>query len=152
MELVVKRFGELTVEELYEILRLRVDIFVLEQRCLYPEIDGRDPTAWHVFFREKGAIKAYLRVLPPGVSFPEAALGRVLAAERRRGLGSRIVAEGIRIAREKLGTEVLMLEAQTYARGLYERAGFRQVSEEFLEDGIPHILMRRDGREQEERI
>lgn len=152
MELVVKRFGELTVEELYEILRLRVDIFVLEQRCLYPEIDGRDPAAWHVFFREEGAIKAYLRVLPPGVSFPEAALGRVLAAERRRGLGSRIVAEGIRIAREKLGTEVLMLEAQTYARGLYERAGFRQVSEEFLEDGIPHILMRRDGREQEERI
>ena len=152
MELVVKRFGELTVEELYEILRLRVDIFVLEQRCLYPEIDGRDPGAWHVFFREEGAIKAYLRVLPPGVSFPEAALGRVLAAERRRGLGSRIVAEGIRIAREKLGTEVLMLEAQTYARGLYEKAGFRQVSEEFLEDGIPHILMRRDGREQEERI
>ena len=82
----------------------------------------------------------------------EGRMGRVLAAERRRGLGSRIVAEGIRIAREKLGTEVLMLEAQTYARELYEKAGFRQVSEEFLEDGIPHILMRRDDREQEERI
>ncbi len=151
MELVVKRFGELTLEELYEILCLRVEVFVVEQNCPYREIDGRDRDAWHVFLRDSGGIKAYLRVLPPGLSFPEAALGRVLAVERRRGLGSQIVKAGIQVAGEKLGADSLVLEAQTYARKLYEKAGFRQISEEFLEDGIPHILMRwtRDGEKTE---
>ena len=142
MELVVKPFGELTPWELYELLRLRVDVFVVEQKCPYPELDGRDPEALHLFLREGDRVLACLRLLPPGTVFPEAALGRVVTRDRGLGLGRRILDAGIRAARERLGAEALTIEAQTYARGFYEAAGFRQVSQEFLEDGIPHILMR----------
>lgn len=141
MELIVKPFDALTTAELYEILRLRVDVFVVEQHCPYPEIDGKDPDAVHLFLRDGAGIHAYLRLLPPGVSFDTASLGRVVVRERRQGLGRQIVAAGIRQARAR-GWDALTIEAQTYARGLYEQAGFRQVSEEFLEDGIPHIRMR----------
>ena len=139
MDVSVKHFTELAAEELYEILKLRVDVFVVEQNCPYPEIDGRDQDAWHVSLREGGRLLAYLRVLPRGEG--EAAIGRVLAVERRRGLGTKVVEEGIRVAREKLGAGRIYLEAQTYARGLYEKLGFRPCGEEFLEDGIPHIPM-----------
>ena len=139
MDISVKHFTEFTAEELYEILKLRVDVFVVEQKCPYPELDGRDQDAWQVSLREEGRLLAYLRVLPR--SGGEAAIGRVLAVERRRGLGTRAVEEGIRVAREKLGAKRIYLEAQTYARGLYEKLGFRQSGAEFLEDGIPHIPM-----------
>ena len=141
MELLVKRFDQLTLTELYQILELRVSVFVVEQQCPYPEVDGRDPQAYHVFLRDRDGIQAYLRVLPPGAAFPAAAIGRVIAVKRRCGLGSRVLAAGIDTAREKFHADSIQLEAQTYARGLYEKAGFRQVSEEFLEDGIPHIRM-----------
>ena len=139
MDISVKHFTELGAEELYEILKLRVDVFVVEQNCPYPEIDGQDKNAWHVSLREGEKLLAYLRVLPRGEG--EAAIGRVLAVERRRGLGTKVVEAGIRVAREKLGAKRIYLEAQTYARGLYEKLGFRQIGEEFLEDGIPHIPM-----------
>lgn len=142
MELLVKPFDQLTLAELYQIMELRVSVFVVEQQCPYPEIDGRDPQAYHVFLRDGDGIQAYLRVLPPGSSFPEAAIGRVIAVKRRCGLGTRLLAAGIDTAREKFHADAIQLEAQTYARGLYEKAGFHQVSEEFLEDGIPHIRMR----------
>lgn len=140
-ELLFKRFDQLTLEELYRIMELRIAVFVVEQQCPYPEIDGRDPQAYHVFLRNGDGIQAYLRVLPPGAAFPEASIGRVIAVQRRRGLGTRLLAAGIRTAREQFHADAIQIEAQTYARGLYEKAGFRQVSEEFLEDGIPHIRM-----------
>ena len=139
MEISVKHFAELTAEELYEILKLRVDVFVVEQNCPYPELDGRDQDAWHVALRQEGRLLAYLRVLPRGKG--EAAIGRVLAVERRQGFATSVLKEGIRVAREKLGAKRVYLEAQTYARGLYEKQGFRPCGEEFLEDGIPHIPM-----------
>lgn len=142
MELVIKKFHELTLDELYEILRLRVDVFVVEQKCPYPDLDGRDEAALHLFLRDDEGIEAYLRLLPPGQTFETASLGRVIARRRREGLGTRIVSEGVRASRERLGASELTIEAQTYARGLYEALGFRQSSEEFLEDGIPHIEMR----------
>lgn len=143
MELIIKRFDELTVDELYEILRLRVDVFVVEQECPYPDVDGRDPAALHVFLRDSGGvIQAYLRLLPPGQTFETASMGRVIARQRRQGLGTQIVAAGIRAASDQMGADVLTIEAQTYARKLYEQFGFVQTSEEFLEDGIPHIQMR----------
>lgn len=141
MELMIKRFDELSVHELYAILKLRVDVFVVEQECIYPELDNKDLRAYHVWLEEKGEILAYLRVLEPGVSYAEASIGRVVSARRRQGLGSRIVAEGIKVVKERLGSDAIRIEAQTYARGLYEKLGFRQTSEEFLEDGIPHIEM-----------
>lgn len=141
MELTVKRFDELDIFELYEILKLRVDVFVVEQNCPYPELDEKDKSAWHVYFREDGEIIAYLRVLDPGVSFDTAAIGRVISTRRRCGLGTKLMREGIRVARERMNTEAIKIEAQTYARSFYEQLGFVQTSEEFLEDGIPHIEM-----------
>ncbi len=141
MELCVKRFDQLTLDELYDIMELRVAVFVVEQTCPYPEIDGRDKGAYHVFLRDEAGIQAYLRVLDRGVSFPEVSIGRVIAVKRRQGLGTEILRAGIRTAVEKFGADAIRIEAQTYARSLYEKQGFRQVSEEFLEDGIPHIQM-----------
>ena len=141
MELTVKRFDELDIFELYEILKLRVDVFVVEQNCPYPELDEKDKSAWHVYFREASEIIAYLRVLDPGVSFDTAAIGRVISARRRCGLGTKLMREGIRVVRERMNTDAIKIEAQTYARSFYEQLGFVQTSEEFLEDGIPHIEM-----------
>ena len=141
MKVIVKRFEELDINELYEILKLRVDVFVVEQNCPYPELDDKDKSAWHVYIREEGKITAYLRVLDPGVSFDTAAIGRVISTRRRCGLGTTLLREGIRVARERMNTPAIKIEAQTYARTFYELQGFRQTSEEFLEDGIPHIEM-----------
>ncbi len=140
-ETFVKRFGELTAEELFEIYKLRISVFVVEQTCPYQDIDDADKAAYHVWLKDESGILAYLRVLPTGAQFETAGIGRVIAVKRRCGFGSRVLAEGIKVAREKLGADVITVEAQTYARGLYEKAGFKQVSEEFLEDGIPHIRM-----------
>lgn len=141
MELVIKHFSELTNDELYEILRARVDVFVVEQNCPYPEIDGKDLDAYHIFLRDEKNIAAYLRVLKSGVSFDVPALGRILTTRRGEGLGAEIVRLGIKFAREKLNACEIKIEAQTYARGFYEKLGFRQCSEAFMDDGIEHIVM-----------
>jgi len=144
MELIVKQYEELTRDELYEILMLRVQVFVVDQTCPYLEVDGRDQKSWHVYLRDESGIQAYLRVLEKGAAFDEVAIGRVIARKRRQGLGTRILQEGIKVARERLGADCIVLEAQTYCRGLYEKQGFRQTSEEFLDEGIPHIKMQLD--------
>lgn len=143
MELIVKHFSELSTEELFEIYKLRVSVFVVEQQCPYQEIDDADRTAYHVWLKDKDGIEAYARVLPPGVTFPTASIGRVIAVKRRCGMGSKIVSAAIRTAETKLNADEITIEAQVYARSLYEKLGFIQTSEEFLEDGIPHIQMRR---------
>lgn len=141
MELICKHFTQLTRDELFQIYKLRVAVFIVEQQCAYPEIDDADQAAWHLWLQDGDGIAAYLRVLPPGTTFDAASIGRVIAVKRRQGLGSRIVAAGIRAAQEQFGAQTITIEAQTYARELYQRAGFVQTSEEFLEDGIPHIRM-----------
>lgn len=141
MEWQLKHWRELTRDELYDLLAVRTAVFVVEQRCPYQEVDRADREAYHVWLRSQAGIEAYLRVLPRGVTFPDVSIGRVIAVRRRQGLGSRILAEGMRVARERLGAGRIVLEAQVYARGLYEKAGFRACSQEFLEDGIPHIKM-----------
>lgn len=141
MKLQIKRFNELTTTELYEILRLRVSVFVAEQQCPYTETDGLDYAAVHVWLEDENGIKAYLRVLDRGVESEHCAIGRVIAAKRGCGLGRRIMEEGLRAAREYFGADAVYLEAQTYARGFYERLGFRQISDAFLLDGIEHVKM-----------
>lgn len=141
MDLVVKRFDELSVDELYKIMQVRVAVFVVEQNCAYQEIDDKDQYSYHVFLKDGTEIKAYLRVIDKGVSFEEVSIGRVLTIERGCGLGNRILFEGIKVARERMNTDRIKIEAQSYAKEFYERTGFKQVSEEFLEDGIPHIQM-----------
>ena len=141
MELKIKHFSELSAQELFAIYKLRVLVFVVEQNCPYQEVDDADEHAYHVWFEDEDGIEAYLRVVEPGVVFPECAIGRVIAVKRRCGLGTKIVSAGLRAAQERYGAEAVRIEAQTYARKLYEGLGFVQTSEEFLEDGIPHIGM-----------
>ena len=141
MELVVKHFKELSLEELVDIYKLRVSVFVVEQKCPYQEVDDADETAYHVWLRDENGIQAYARVLPQGATFPTASIGRVIAVKRRCGLGSKIVTAAVETAKEKFKADKITIEAQVYARGLYEKAGFVQASEPFLEDGIPHIKM-----------
>ena len=141
MELVVKHFSELSAEELFEIYKLRVSVFVVEQKCPYQEVDDADRVAYHIWLKDENGIEAYARVLPQGVTFSTASLGRVIAVKRRCGLGSKIVGAAIDVAKTKLCAEKITIEAQEYARSLYEKHGFRQTSEKFLEDGIAHIQM-----------
>lgn len=139
-ELCVKHFQDLTTHELFAIYKLRTAVFVVEQHCPYQEVDDADQTAWHLWLREGEELLAYLRVLPKDDS-GQAFIGRVIAVRRGQGLGARILAEGVRFARDTLGAGSIALSAQSYARGFYEKAGFAAASGEFLEDGIPHIKM-----------
>ena len=115
---------------------------MVEQKCAYQEIDDMDREAYHLWFEDDDGIEAYLRLMPAGVARDEVSLGRVIAVKRRCGLGSKVVAQGIRFAKEKLEASEIVIEAQTYVRKMYESLGFRAESEEFLEDGIHHIRMR----------
>lgn len=141
MDLIIKHFDELSARELFEIYRLRVSVFVVEQSCPYQEVDDADKSAYHIMLCGADGIQAYARLLPPGVCFDDAAIGRVIAVKRRRGLGSRIVSAAIDAAREKFSADSISLEAQVYAESLYEKLGFVRTSEPFLEDGIPHVKM-----------
>jgi ElaA protein len=141
MEMIVRHFRDLTATELYAVLKARVEIFVVEQKCAYPEIDGRDENAYHVLLMDQGRLAAYCRVLDRGVSFPEVSIGRVLSVRRGQGLGEQVLQAGIRTAVEQYHADRIRIEAQSYAVGFYERQGFVQVSDEFLEDGIPHVQM-----------
>ena len=141
---VFRRFEELTPAELYAILKARVDVFVVEQRCPYAELDGLDQSAVHVWLEDGEGLRAYLRVLPRGAESEYAAIGRVLTLKRGRGLGRLLLREGIGAAEDFFGAEEIYLEAQTQARGFYEKEGFRAMSEEvFPIDGIPHVRMLR---------
>ena len=141
MELFVKRFEELTTDQLYSILQLRVAVFVVEQNCPYAELDDRDQKAMHVWLEDGGEMLAYLRVMDRGVESEYVSIGRVVTAERRSGLGSRILAESIRAAKEYFHAGELYLEAQEYAIPFYARQGFAVASEVFPIDGIPHVKM-----------
>lgn len=144
MEIIIKPFGELTPYELYTILKLRVDVFVVEQNCLYHELDDKDQLAYHLWLEDEQGIAAYLRILPPGAAFDTPSLGRVISARRRCGVGSKLLSAGIEAVRSLYGSNAITIEAQVYAREFYEKAGFIQASEPFDEDGIPHIRMRRE--------
>ena len=137
----VKPFEALTPYELYAILRLRVDVFVVEQRCIYPELDGLDEGAVHVWLEKNGEVMAYLRVMDRGTESDEVSIGRVVSKNRGLGLGMRVLRAGIRAAKERFQAENVYLEAQTYAVPFYEKAGFEVHSEPFDMDGIEHVRM-----------
>lgn len=141
MNIQVKHFNELNTKELFDILKYRVEVFVVEQKCYYQEVDDYDKEAYHVFVYEDGILIAYARVLPKGLAFSEVSIGRVLSRHRRSGNGTKIMQAAINTAIEKFNADKIIIEAQTYAKKLYENLGFKQISDEFLEDGIPHIKM-----------
>jgi len=141
MTLTVKHYSELTTDELFEIFRLRQEVFIIEQNCPYDDIGAADKVSYHLWLSDGSGIAAYARAIPPGITFESAAVGRVISVKRRCGLGTRIVEEAVKTARDKFGADTISLEAQVYARELYEKVGFRQCSDVFLEDGIEHINM-----------
>lgn len=143
MELVIKKYQELTLDELYEILKIRSEVFVVEQNCVYQDVDDLDQYAIHIYLRDEDGIQAYLRVIEAGRAHEEVAIGRVLVHPRKRryGLATKILLAGIEEAKNQMNAGKIKIEAQTYAKSLYENIGFKQCSDEFLEDGIPHIEM-----------
>ena len=136
-----KLFRELTLDELYELLRIRSEVFVVEQDCVYQDLDYDDQPAVHLWLTEGEKIVALCRVCPAGTHMDEVSVGRVITTERGKGYGKRMMLEGIKAAREHFGARRIEIEAQEYARGFYEQVGFRQSSEPFILDGIPHIKM-----------
>jgi len=142
MNLIVKTFEELSTKELYEILKSRAEIFVVEQNCVYQDIDDIDLRSLHVFYQDEiGRVVAYLRLFQKTNSADTVQMGRVLTLEHGVGLGGKILHEGISVAVAKMSAKKIFIEAQTYAIKFYEREGFKVCSEEFLEDGIPHVQM-----------
>lgn len=139
MEMKSKFFPELTTRELYEILKARAEIFVVEQNCVYQDLDDMDYQSLHVFFEEDGAVTAYLRAYEKDDNTVQ--MGRVLTRRHGTGLGGKLLREGIAQVRERFNPGRAYIEAQCYAVGYYEREGFRVCSEEFFEDGIPHVGM-----------
>ena len=148
MEWYCKSFDALTAPELYAILSARSEVFVVEQRCVYLDPDGKDAQAHHLFALGDGAqgrhqVAAYLRLLPPGVSYEEASIGRVLTASgyRGQGIGQELLNQGLLQAGKLWPDAALRIGAQAYLQKLYESAGFAKVGEPYDEDGIPHIEM-----------
>ena len=141
MEFFVKRFSDLTTTELYALLHVRNQVFVVEQDCVYQDLDEIDYDSLHVFGYENEKIVAYLRTFIKDSAAKTAQIGRVLTTKRNAGFGRQIFDKGIFVAKEYLKAKTIYIEAQCYAIGFYEKAGFQIVSEEFLEDGIPHVKM-----------
>ncbi|WP_404407519.1 GNAT family N-acetyltransferase [Jeotgalibacillus malaysiensis] len=142
MEWKVNRFDELTARELHDILKARVDIFVVEQNCAYHEVDGYDPESWHLQLKIDGKLAAYARLMKAGTKYNKASIGRIIVLEefRSRNLGRQLVQKSINVMKE-WGTKEIMLQGQTYLRNFYSSFGFEEVSSEYLDDGIPHVDM-----------
>ena len=136
-----KTFPELTLAELYDLLRIRSEVFVVEQNCVYQDMDYDDQAAIHLWLTEGDRIVALCRVCPAGTHMAEVSVGRVITTERGKGYGKRMMLEGIKAAKEHFGATRIDIEAQEYAKGFYEQVEFRQSSEPFILDGIPHIRM-----------
>ena len=141
LQLHKKTFQELTTEELYELLRVRSEVFVVEQNCVYQDMDGDDQEAIHLWLTVQGGVVALARVCPAGTHMQEVSIGRVITTERGKGYGKQIMLHAIDAAVEHFNAKRIDIEAQEYARGFYESVGFRQSSDTFMLDGIPHIRM-----------
>lgn len=143
MQVKIVTFEELSLQELYQLLQLRSEVFVVEQDCVYQDIDGKDEKALHVLGLKAGDLVAYTRIFPPKFYFEEAAIGRVVVREqhRKHSYGHEILKASIKAVEERFQTSKIKLSAQTYLTKFYESHGFEQVGEGYLEDGIPHIAM-----------
>lgn len=141
-KLFVKHFSELSTGELYRILRLRAEVFVVEQNCPYQDLDDRDQDAWHVWIEDEGGeVLACLRVFRFDESHSQ--IGRVVdsSAVRGTGVGKSLMLKGIDVAKEHFPGLPILIHAQQYAKGFYEKCGFEVSSDPFDEDGIPHVEM-----------
>lgn len=139
MELKIKFFDELTTRELYEIVRARTEIFLLEQKIICQDFDGVDYTALHCFLEQDGRVLAYLRAFP--AEDGSVRIGRVLSITHGIGLGKALMQEALPHIKTRLNAASLTLHAQKHAQGFYEKLGFAVTSEDFLEEGVWHVAM-----------
>lgn len=145
INIITKAFDQLTTTELYAILKLRSAVFVVEQDCVYQDIDDKDQKALHVIGKIEGDVVAYTRIFKPGDYFSKASIGRVVVKDtvRKDGLGIIIMNASIKMIEDDLQESLIHLSAQTYLKRFYNSLGFKEIGEEYLEDGIPHIGMLR---------
>ena len=146
IEIKVKTFQEITTQELYNILQLRSEVFVVEQDCVYQDIDGKDQNALHVIGYKDENVVAYTRIFKPGYYFNEASIGRVVVkdSERQHKYGYDIMNASIEAIKAHYLVKTIKVSAQTYLKRFYNNLEFFEVGEEYLEDGIPHIGMLRN--------
>lgn len=139
----IKAFKDLTTSELYQVLRLRSEVFVVEQVCVYQDIDSKDEKALHVLGWKENTIIAYSRIFKPGDYFDMASIGRVVVkkSERRYGYGHDIMKASIEAVENVFNETGIKISAQKYLEKFYQSHGFNKQGEEYLEDGIPHICM-----------
>lgn len=140
MEWVLKQFNQLSLDELYGIVQLRLEVFVVEQNCPYQDLDGKDQSAYHLFLKDNDVIVAALRVLPENVAYDETAIGRLIVKEAYRGqkIAKTMMEKAIEFITDDLGKDKIRLSGQAYLTDFYIGLGFKKVSEEYLEDGIKH--------------
>lgn len=138
-----KTFEELNTTELYDLLQLRSEVFVVEQDCVYQDVDGKDQKALHVLGYKNEKLVAYTRIFKPGDYFEEASIGRVVVKENERAYkyGYDIMKASIEAIKEYYNQSEIRISAQTYLKRFYNNLDFKEVGEEYLEDGIPHINM-----------
>ena len=141
----IKSFHELSTQELYKILQARIDVFVVEQNCPYPETDGYDEKALHLWAEKNGEIAAYCRIFAPGIKYEVPSIGRVLTAEKFRGqnFGKGLMKIAVDIIETKFATAKIQISAQDYLLNFYEEFGFQSTGNSYLEDDIPHTEMLR---------
>lgn len=139
-----KSFDALSGAEMYAMLQLRNEVFVVEQNCVYQDADDKDQSAFHLCGWDGNALAAHCRILPAGVSYPDhPSIGRVVTSPqyRKGGHGRRLMQIAIQKTIEQFGDPVIIISAQLYLKAFYTSLGFTQTSDEYLEDGIPHIKM-----------
>jgi ElaA protein len=145
MQWILKPFDALSPKELYNILQLRNEVFIVEQNCPYPDCDNKDLQAWHLMGMSDDKLLAYSRLLAPGISYSESSIGRVVSSPsaRKTGMGKELMKESIEQIHNLFQTDVIRIGAQLYLQKFYESFGFIQEGEPYLEDHIPHIHMLR---------
>ena len=144
MQVEIKHFNELTLNEFHDIIALRIQVFVIEQDCPYQELDGKDKVGYHLILRDlEGVLIGTTRILPKGISYPEFSIGRVVVTKNFRylKLGHLLMEESMQFIEEKFGKQDVRLSAQTHLVKYYASHGFASTGKEYLEDGIPHTEM-----------
>lgn len=136
-------FEELTTLQLYTILQLRIEVFSVEQNCVYQDADNKDVKSFHLSAWDNNVLVAYCRILPPGVSYKDASIGRVVTGlpYRKTGAGRELMQRAITAALQQFNCSEITISAQLYLKRFYESLGFKPLGETYLEDGIPHIEM-----------
>lgn len=143
LEITTKTFNQLTIQQLYGMLQLRSEVFVVEQNCVYQDIDGKDQSALHVLGYKNEKLVAYTRLFKAGDYFNEASIGRVVVSknERQHKYGNAIMIASIKAIKKYFNETTIKISAQVYLNTFYTNLGFNAEGEEYLEDGIPHVAM-----------